>query len=315
MATQDYYEVLGVARSASADEIQRAYRKLARTWHPDVNRSPAAEDRFKDLSEAYDALSDPDTRARYDAFGTDFRKVPDDVDPASWARAQGGGGRTRGAPGGPGPGGFVDFGDGGASGDSLEDLLGGMFGQSRRSTAPRSGPDQEVRIDLSLVDAFRGGKRQINLTGSSGPRNYTVTIPAGVIDGQRIRLAGQGAAGRNGGAPGDLYLTVGLLPDRRFRLDGRDISVDLPVSPWEAALGATVPVEAPDSDAKVKVPPGSSSGQKLRLRGRGMPRTGGAGGDLFAVVKIVVPRQLTDDERELFEQLASASTFDPRSAR
>ena len=310
MAARDYYEILGVDRTASADEIQRAYRKLARQWHPDVNKSPEAENTFKDVSEAYDALSDPDLRAKYDAFGEDFRKVPDDVDPAAWARAQQGYGGQRG----PGAGdGFVDFGDVGGYGASIEDLLGGMFGQSQRSTGPRPGPDQEVQIDLSVVDAFRGGKRQISLTGSSGPRNYTVNIPAGVIDGQRIRLAGQGAAGRNGGPPGDLYLTVHLLPERRFRVDGRDISVDLAVSPWEAALGATVAVDTPDGDTKVKVPPGSSSGQKLRLRGLGMPRTNGANGDLFAVVKIVVPKTLSDDERELYDQLASASTFDPRS--
>lgn len=316
MATQDYYEILGVGRSAPADEIQRAYRKLARTWHPDVNKSPEAEDRFKDLSEAYDALSDPKTRARYDAFGDDYRKVPDDVDPASWARAQRGNTGSRGPTGGE-P--FVDFGDvggyQGGYGGSIDDLLGGMFGQGRQAAGPRAGPDQEVQIDLSVADAFRGGKRQISLTGSSGPRNFTVNIPAGVISGQRIRLAGQGAAGRNGGAPGDLYLTVRLLPDQQFHVDGRNISVDLLVSPWEAALGATVAVDMPDGDTKVKVPPGSSSGRKLRLRGLGMPRTNGADGDLLAVIKIVVPKQLTDDERELFDQLASTSTFDPRSAR
>lgn len=312
MAARDYYEILGVGRTATADEIQRAYRKLARTWHPDVNKAPEAEDRFKELSEAYDVLSDPELRAKYDAFGADFRKVPDDVDPAAWARAQRGGARPRGPASDDV---FVDFGDVGGYSGSIDDLLGGMFGRGRQPSGPRPGPDQEVQIELSVADAFRGGKRQISLTGSSGQRNYTVNIPAGVIDGQRIRLAGQGAPGRNGGPSGDLYLTVHLLPDPRFRIDGRDISVDLPVAPWEAALGATVAVQTVDGDTKVKIPPGSSSGQKLRLRGLGMPNPGGRAGDFFAVIKIVVPKQLGDEERELFERLAAVSNFDPRRTR
>ena len=320
MAAQDFYQVLGVERSASADEVQRAYRKLARTWHPDVNKSPEAEEKFKAVSEAYDVLSDPDLRAKYDAFGEDFRKVPDDVDPAAWTRARQGGSGFRGqgwSPGGGPDGGdvFVDFGDVGGYGASMEDLLGGMFGRTREPAGPRRGPDQETEIGLSVTEAFKGGKRQISLSGPSGTRTYTVTIPAGVVDGQRIRLAGQGAAGRGGGPAGDLYLTARIHSDRRFRLDGRDISVDVPVSPWEAALGATVAVDTPDGETKVKIPPGSSSGQKLRLRGRGMPRSGGTAGDLFAVVKIVVPKQLDDRERELFDQLATTSRFDPRSVR
>lgn len=317
MAAPDYYEILGVDRSASADEIQRAYRKLARTWHPDVNKAPEAEDRFKDLSEAYDTLSDPEMRQKYDTFGADFRQVPDDVDPAAWARAQAAGQRGPAGPGGPGGAQYVDFGDFndvGGYGGSIDDLLGGMFGQ-RRPSGPRPGPDQHVEIALSVADAFRGGKRQISLSGAGGPRNYTVKIPAGVTDGQMIRLAGQGSPGRNGGQPGDLFLTVQLLPDRRFRVDGRNISVDLKIAPWEAALGATVAVDTPDGDTKVKIPPGSSSGQKLRLKGLGMPNPGGTAGDLFAVIKIVVPKTLSERERELFTELAGASTFDPRSNR
>ncbi len=318
MAT-DYYTALGVDRSASRDEIQAAYRSLARTWHPDVNKTPGAEDRFKEISEAYDVLSDPDLRKRYDAFGDDFRQVPDDVDPDDWARAQRArssrgqtGGRRQSGPAGDV---FVDFGDiGSAGGPSIDDLFGGMFNQGRPA-GPRPGPDQRVEIDLSVRDAYHGGNHKISLTGSGGPRNYTVKIPAGVTDGQQIRLAGQGAAGRGGGPAGDLYLVVRLVPDRRFRVDGRTISVDLPISPWEAALGATVPVDTPDGDTKVKIPAGTSSGKTLRLAGLGMPNASGPAGDLHAVVKIVVPDHLTDEEQQLFSQLASTSTFDPRSPR
>lgn len=196
----------------------------------------------------------------------------------------------------------------------MEDLLGGYFGPGR-SPGPRNGPDQQVDVELSVEEAFRGGRHKISLTGSSGTRDFTVTVPAGVIDGQHIRLAGQGAAGRGGGAPGDLYLVVRLRPDRRYRVEGRDIFVDLPVSPWEAALGATVAVDAPAGDAKIKIPPGTSSGQALRLKGQGMPNPKGAGGDFLAVVKIVVPKTLDNRERELFSELAAASAFDPRSRR
>lgn len=312
----DFYKTLGVERSASGDEIQRAYRALARTWHPDINKSPDAEATFKEISEAYDVLSDPDTRARYDTFGDDFRRVPDDVDPAAWAAQQraGGGRRPAGSQSGDV---FVDFGDlGGAGGPTLEDLLGGMFGGGggpRRGAAmPRPGPDQEVEISLSVAEAYRGGKHKISLTGSSGPRRFTVTIPAGVTEGQRIRLAGQGAPGRNGGPPGDLYLIVHLQPGGPFRVDGRTITVDLPITPWDAALGATAVVDTPDGEAKVRVPPGTSSGVTLRLKGKGMPNANGVPGDLHAVVKIMVPKQLGDEERELFAQLAAASDFDPR---
>ena len=165
----------------------------------------------------------------------------------------------------------------------------------------------------AVRDAYTGGKHKISLTGSSGSRNYTVTIPAGVTNGQRIRLAGQGAAGRNGGASGDLYLIARLRPDPKFKVDGRTLIVDLPVTPWEAVLGATIAVETPDGEAKVKVPPGTSSGKTLRLRGLGMPNSKGPAGDLHAVVKIVIPVEPTEEERELFDQLAAVSNFDPRS--
>jgi curved DNA-binding protein len=302
-ADQDYYSILGVSRSASPEEVQRAYRKLARTYHPDVNKDPAAEERFKEISEAYDVLSDPATRAKYDRFGSTFRQVPDGVDAEAWARAQHG----------PRRGSSADYSSWSVSDDfdeiDLGDLFGGMFG--RRRPTPTRGADQEATIEVSLDDAFKGAKKRITL---SGDRTYDVTIPAGVVDGQRIRLAGQGGQGSNGQA-GDLYLAVRIAPHPRYRLEGRDIYVDLLVTPWEAALGAKVPVEGPGGDAKLTVPPGTSSGRKLRLRGRGLPNLRGIPGNLYAEVKIMVPRHLEERERTLFEELARESHFDPRRHR
>ncbi|MCU1355108.1 MAG: heat shock protein DnaJ protein [Acidimicrobiales bacterium] len=322
---RDFYDVLGVPRTASQDEIQRAYRKLARTVHPDVNKDPGAEDRFKDIAEAYDVLSDPDARTRYDAFGHDFRKVPDDVDPETWARAQAGspggfGGGSRGRRGtGPGDDGvwFSTTGGGGFEDIDIDDLFGGMFG-GRAGRADRggwgrvAGADHEAELVLTVEEAYRGGRRSVTLQGTGGPRTFDVEIPPGVVDGQRIRLAGQGGKGSSGAAPGDLYLVARIAPHRRYRLDGRDISVDLLLSPWEASLGTTVPVDTPGGEAKVRVSPGTSSGKRLRLRGRGMPRRSGPPGDLYAEVQIMVPPSLTDEERRLFEDLARVSDFDPR---
>ncbi len=309
MAARDFYEVLGVARDAKPDEIQRAYRKLARTYHPDVNKDPAAEERFKEVSEAYDVLSDPQQRKRYDAFGADFRRVPEDVDPEAYARAGARGPR----PGQPG-GAFytsTDFGD-----LDLDDLFGGLFGAGRgRRTGPVAGADQEAEITISVDDAYRGTRRTITVGGAGGSRTLEVNIPAGVTEGQRIRLAGQGGQGMAGGARGDLYLVVHIAPDKRFRVEGRDVYVDLPLTPWEAALGATVAVEIPGGEAKVRVRPGTSSGKRLRLRGRGLPNPRGRAGDVFAEARIVVPPKLSSEEKRLFEELARTSTFDPRRQR
>ena len=281
---QDFYSVLGVTRSSSAEEIQRAYRKLARTYHPDVNKDPAAEERFKEISEAYDVLSDPETRIKYDRFGSSFRQVPDGAGPETRERSQrvnhGGWEGTQG---------FDSWTAGGFDGIDLDDLFGGTFGRRRRS--PTRGADQEATIEISLEDAFKGAKRRITLPGVNGQRSYDVKIPPGVIEGQRIRLAGQGGQGSNGQS-GDLYLIVHIAPHPRFRLDGRDIYVDLPVAPWEAALGAKVAVEGPGGDAKLTVPAGTSSGRKLRLRGRGLPNPKGTSGNLYAEVRIMVPRRL-----------------------
>jgi curved DNA-binding protein len=307
---RDYYDVLGVSRDATADQIQQAFRTLARKYHPDVNRDPSAEDRFKEINEAYHVLSDPQTRTRYDRFGEDFRRIPEDYD----ERVAAGAGASRGA---RRSGTRVRFGQehfgggaGVAGGINIEDLFGDIFSGSG-GFGPMAGADQEAQLELSVEEAYRGGRREISLDG----RSYQVNIPAGVVDGQRIRLAGEGGRGSGNGPAGDLYLNVRIRPHPRFRLNGRDINVDLPVSPWEAVLGATVAVRTPGGEAKVKVPPGSSTGRRLRLRGEGMPNARGRPGDLFAEIKIMVPPKPSARERELFEQLAASSTFDPRRGR
>ncbi|MBV8292135.1 MAG: J domain-containing protein [Mycobacterium sp.] len=307
----DFYQLLGVSREATPEQIQQAYRKLARQYHPDVNKDPGAEDRFKEINEAYQVLSDPDTRKRYDRFGEDFRRIPEDFDERV---AASGGFRGQGFPGqgfpGQGPSGSrINFGQG-AGGINIDDLFGGLFGGGG-GFGPIPGADQEAELELTVEEAYHGGRRQITLDG----RTYTVNIPAGVVEGQRIRLAGEGGRGSGDAPPGDLYLVVHLKPDGRFRLEGRDIHTDLRVSPWEAALGATVAVRTPAGEAKVKVPPGSSTGRLLRLRGEGMPNPRGAPGDLYAELKVVVPAKPSERERELFEHLAAESTFDPRGTR
>jgi curved DNA-binding protein len=311
---RDFYEVLDVPRSTSQDEIQRAYRKLARTYHPDVNSDPGAEDRFKEISEAYDVLSDPETRRRYDAFGPDFRQVPEGVDPETWRRSRAGAGAGAGQAQGARAGGFGSGLGGDLGGIDIDDLLGGLFGgRGGRGWGPIPGADQEAELDLTVEEAYRGGQRSVTLEGPDGRRSFDVKIPAGVADGQRIRLAGQGGRGTEGAPNGDLYFVVRIAPHPRYRVDGRDLYVDLPLTPWEAALGTSVAVETPGGETKVKVPPGTSSGKRLRLRHRGLPHPRGRAGHLYAEVRIVVPGKLSDAERQLFEQLAAVSTFDPRS--
>jgi curved DNA-binding protein len=314
MADRDFYRILGVPRTASQDEIQRAYRKLARENHPDVNSDPAAEDRFKNISEAYNVLSDPQSRRRYDAFGPDFRQVPEDMDPETWRRTRAGAGAGARSRGGAGPTGGTRFAQGGAGEDiDLDDLFGGLFGgRSARGRGPVPGADQTAEIELTVADAYHGGHRSVTIGSGSSQRRLDITIPQGIIEGQRIRLAGQGGRGSDGAPAGDLFLVVSIRPDRTFRLDGRDIHVELQLAPWEAALGTSVAVPTPEGEAKVTVPAGTSSGRRLRLRGRGMPNPRGQPGDLYADTRIMVPGRPTEGERELFEQLAATSDFDPR---
>jgi curved DNA-binding protein len=315
-ADDDFYQILGVPPDASQDDIQRAYRKLARTYHPDVNKDPGAEDRFKEVSEAYDVLSDSDTRRRYDAFGRDFRQVPEGVDPETWRRARAGAGVGAGAGRGR-PGGF-SFSEGDLGDIDLDDLLGGLFGRRGRAGpgwGPIPGADQEAEIELTVEEAYRGGRRSITLSSDGTRRSFDVTIPAGVTDGQRIRLAGQGGRGSDGARKGDLYLIVRVAPHPRYRLDGRDLYVELRLAPWEAALGTSVAVDTPGGEVKVKVPGGTSSGRRIRLAGRGLPNPKGKPGDLYAEARIMVPPKLSRAEKRLFEQLAAESDFDPRKQR
>jgi curved DNA-binding protein len=325
VAFRDYYELLGVDRNATAEEIRRSYRQLARQYHPDVNKDPDAEDRFKEISEAYEVLRDPEKRERYDRLGSNWKAGQDVSGAPGYEDIF----RDRGfTEGGFGDGGFgnvrVEFGDGDLGGlgdfsDFFNQMFGGGASRGRTRRAGRSedfstrGTDHEAEIEISLEEAVNGGRRRISLADG---RDYEVTIPAGVRDGQRIRLAGEGGRGANSGPSGDLFLRVRIRPHPRFRVEGRDLYTDVPVAPWEAALGATVEVPTLKGTARVRVPPGSSSGRRLRLRGEGLPgRSGEDPGDLYAVVKIEIPRRLTDEERELFERLAQVSKFDPRKGQ
>jgi curved DNA-binding protein len=291
----DYYEVLGVPRDADQDTIRRAYRKLARKYHPDLNSGSGAEESFKELGEAYEVLSDADKRERYDRLGARWREAEREAPEESFEdffAHQGFGDGTR-----------VEFG---------EDLFEALFGaRAGRAGGPLRGHDREALLELSLEDALAGGRRRLSVDGGE----VNVNFPAGVRDGQLIRLAGQGGEGRDGGPRGDLFLRVALKPHPRFRRRGDDdLDVDLPITPSGATLGTTVAVETPTGTARVRVPAGSSSGRRLRLRGRGLPKRGGGSGDLHAIVKIVVPKELSDRERQLYEELAESSSLDPREA-
>jgi curved DNA-binding protein len=302
----DFYEVLGIERTATQNEIKRAYRELAQKFHPDINSDPNAEARFRAITEANEVLSDPELRERYDTFGPEFRHVPEDIDPQMWAAAQ----RARQQPDASPPGWESVAGD-----QAFEEFLReAVWGQQRdrRGWGAIPGADQRASMSLSLEDAVHGGRRSLTLGGPHGERTIQVNIPAGVTDGQTIRLAGQGGQGTGGAPAGDLYLHVNIEPDARYRLSGRDIEVDLPVSPWEAALGVTLPVEGPRGTVTIKVPPGTSTDTKLRIRGQGMP-TPRKHGDLYARVKIVVPKVSTPAEEDLYRRLGDISEFEPRS--
>lgn len=310
--TRDYYADLGVPRTARREEVRRAYRTLARRHHPDVNREPGAEERFKAIAEAYQVLSDPRRRRDYDAsqataddwLGSLFQGG---LGAATAPGRQAGPQRRQPPYNQPGP----------RDQAASRDHRGPWDQAGRRERAGargEAGADSQAGFAVAVEDAYHGGLRTITLPGPAGrPRQYTVDIPAGVADGQRIRLAGQGAPGSNGGPSGDLYLVVHLSPHPRYKVRGRDIMVELPVTPWEAALGAPVPVQTPGGPVCLDVPPGSSSGRRVRLRGRGLPNPRGVAGDLYAKVRIVVPPNLSMRERRLYAELAAASTTDPRS--
>ena len=318
MRFKDYYEVMGVPRTASQDEIKRAYRKLARKFHPDVSKEKDAEEKFKELQEANEVLKDPEKRAAYDQLGADHRQGQEFRPPPDWGK---GFEYSRGRPGSGSAGSAGDF------SDFFSELFGARspFGDARPGTGrggrdfATAGQDHVARVEIDLDDAYRGGARTIELRSPEltadghvvvKPRTLRVAIPAGVTEGQQIRLGGQGSAGVGGGPPGDLYLEVNIRPHPLFRVDGRDLTITLPVAPWEAALGETVSVPTLGGAVEMKLPAGARAGQKLRLRGRGLP--GPKPGDQYVTLNIVLPPD-GPRARELFEQMKNELSFDPRA--
>ena len=291
---RDYYEVLGVPRTATADEIKKAYRQLARKQHPDLQPPPErarAAERFKEINEAYEVLSDPDKRGKYDALGANWKGGMDFTPPPGTAGAR----AER-----------VEWDDLGGFSDFFASIFGRPSGRSPRGggrvTIP--GNDIEATLPLSLDEMLRGGRRRVNVDGKS----VDVTIPVGVRDGTTLRLAGQGEPGIDGGPPGDLYLHARLIPHPRYRVNGDDLEMDLPLWPWQAVLGERVNVQTPEGQVTLKVPPGTQSGRRLRLRGRGLPRADGTRGDLYAVARVVVPERPTEAERTAYETLKKATS-------
>ena len=309
MQFKDYYQALGVSRDASADEIKKAFRKLARKYHPDVSKEKDAEARMKDVNEAYNVLSDPGKRAAYDRLGPgwesgqEFRPPPGWDAPFEFS--------TRGFT----PGEEADF------SDFFSGLFGRMGGTRGGARGPGRGEDHHARVLLDIEDAFGGVSRQVSLrvpvVDASGRVSYrertlNVKIPKGVHAGQVIRLAGQGAPGAGGSAAGDLLLEVQFRPHPRYRADGRDLLLTLPVAPWEAALGAVVPVRLPGGEVRVRVPEGAQSGAQLRLRGKGIP--GEPPGDALLDLRVVLPPADSPRARQVYESMARELDFDPRAA-
>jgi curved DNA-binding protein len=310
MKYKDYYAALGVARDASAADIKKAYRKLAQKHHPDVSKEKGAEEKFKDIAEAYQTLKDPDKRTAYDQLGKGYQQGQDFRPPPDWEK-QFRGDRT---------GEYSAF-DGIDLSDLFASLRGGQGGGGPRASMKIPGEDYEVKVRLPLEDAAKGTQVDLNLNvpeydeqgrGRHVPKTVKARIPKGATDGQRLRLRGQGGKGLNGGPDGDLYLDISLAPHPLFRPSGHDLYLDLPLAPWEAALGATVEVPTLDGAVNLKIPPGTGAGSKLRLAKKGLPKPAGGEGDLYAIAQIVNPTVLSERDKELFKQLSESSHFDPR---
>jgi curved DNA-binding protein len=319
MEYKDYYKVMGVERDATQDEIKRAYRRLARKYHPDVSKEPDAEARFKEVGEAYEVLKDPEKRAAYDQLGTDWKAGQEFKAPPGWDAG-------------------FEFSFGGFDGDAgaYSDFFESLFGQFRadrqagyrrpdvRGGLHARGRDHHARVLIDLEDAMHGGTRAIKLQVpevdarghvTTRERTLNVRIPKGVKQGQHIRLAGQGSPGIGDGEPGDLYLEIGFNPHSLYRVVGRDVYLDLPVTPWEAALGAAIKVPTPAGTVDMKIQPGSASGSKLRLKGRGLP-AGSAGskpGDLYVILQITLPPAATDKAKEIYRNMQQELEFNPRA--
>ncbi len=327
----DFYAVLGISKTADDDQIKRAYRDLARRYHPDTNKSPGAEARFKEVQNAYEVLKDPERRRFYDQFGTD-KPSGSGFDPAAHGPVGGGGAGSGGGRGGRGKSRWGSAGGAGAApggfefnvGDPFADIFGGGFGrgwQSGRSPheaePPSRGSDVETELSITLRESAIGDSRTINISTPSGEkRSLEVTIPAGIADGAMMRLIGQGQpAPRPGAAAGDLLIKVRVLPDSRFTISGSDLVTIVPIAPHEAALGCQATVPTLEGDLVVTVPAHSSSGQRLRLRAKGLPVRGTqTKGDLFVELRIVLPKSLSADEIEAYKRLAELSNFSPRPA-
>lgn len=289
MKYKDYYQILGVARGASDDEIKKAYRRLARKYHPDVSKEADAKERFQEVSEAYETLRDKEKRAAYDGLGS-FRPGQDFRPPPDWSERFHAGG-------------FEDPG-----GIDLSDLF-ASFGGARARQGPRRGRDYEVAVHIGLAEAARGAEVTLDLGNG---RQVHARIPKGVTDGERLRLRGQGGAGAKGGPAGDLYLDIALHPHPLFKPNGHDLYLEVPLAPWEAALGAEIRIPTLEGQVTMKVPAGSKAGQRLRLAGKGLPRPQGGAGDLYAVLSVAVPSVLSEREKQLFEELKAGSRFNPR---
>ena len=323
MEYRDYYKVMGVERSATPEEIKKAHRRLARKYHPDVSKEKDAEARFKEIAEAYEVLKDPEKRAAYDKLGANWQAGQDFQPPPGWdgQGAQGGGGFSGQ--------GFEDI-PGFDQSDFFESLFrgrgsrgaGGQHAGQRTRGFDMHGQDQHAKIQISIDDSYNGAARTLQLRipqetpdGRVQMQERTIefSIPKGIRAGQHIRLAGQGGPGMGNGGAGDLYLDVEFLPHTRYRAEGFDVYMDLPVSPWEAALGAEVEAPTPTGDVEIRIPPGSASGRKLRLKGRGLP--GKTAGDFYFVLKLTLPTAETDDQLKAYEDMAAAfKNFDPRAA-
>ncbi|HVO45217.1 MAG TPA: DnaJ C-terminal domain-containing protein [Steroidobacteraceae bacterium] len=328
MEYRDYYQTLGVARTASAEEIKKSYRRLARKFHPDVSKESNAEQKFKELQEAYEVLKDPEKRAAYDQLGSEWKSGQQFRPPPDWGSGfefRGGPRRGAGRPGSAQQ--EADFEEAEGFSDFFSSLFGGRgfgggFSAGGFSTggSRRAARDHHARVDIDLEEAYAGTTRTLELKrpdlksdGTLEMKAHTVrvTIPAGVTDGQLIRLAGQGEQGASGGKPGDLYLEVHMRPHKHFQLDGRDVTLTLPVAPWESALGASVTVPTLGGPVEMHIPANSQSGQKLRLRGRGLP--GQPPGDQYIQLKVVVPPANTPEARVVFEEMKRKLAFDPRA--
>lgn len=312
MEFKDYYKALGVAREAKAEEIKKAFRRLARKYHPDVSKEKDAEVRMKEINEAYTVLSDPEKRAAYDQLGQGFQANQDFRPPPNWDAG-------------------FEFSGRGSSGaetadfsDFFSELFGSHMGRegARHGTGFRArGEDHHAKVLLDLEDAYQGAARSLTLSAPHlddqgrvrlTERTLNVRIPKGVHEGQVIRLAGQGSSGMDGGQSGDLYLEVHFKAHPRYRVEGRDVFATLPVAPWEAALGAGVKVPVPDGTVEVRIPEGSQTGRKLRLKGRGIP--GKPAGDLYLVLEVVLPPALSPKAREIYQTMARELAFNPRQS-